>query len=567
MKPYVSHLNSTAKGSWDFDLEPLTLIHGDNGHGKTGILTALRLALEGEDERLGKTGVELLKLLSGGEGELYAEATISGLPRPADARFSVKGTLARASKPVHVIRGAERPVGAVLNGIVRGVMAKGAKLRRETILRVVAPADCLSQAVSHVPEAFKGDWARTVELARAKLIEDAGPLRPGEEFVEADVVVSAAELLREKLRLMRKAAKKDLGDRPAGPSDADLARLRESVSKVQAIALALGKRDTTRSRLLELRAQLAALPDGDRSGLPDKAKLAERRKLVEAFKVVLAAHNERLGYPPDGDGHCFLCGAHWMDSQDDGGFNLAAEEEKLGKDEARIKESGVRPADKLAAEIERLETVEREALQVLPESARGLDAAAVSARLTGLLAELNDLDVRAQRVREWDDARAGQVDAEMQLVALEALKKAADRVVEQSLSKSLGDFCTVASAPLGDLGSLSVKLHDGRRQVCEILLHKPSGERVAWETLCGAEEALALSGLATAWASKVEAPVKLVAVDDVWMGKRALLALLGALRDALERPDGPTQAIVCAVELPGEVLRLARDLGAHVLEV
>jgi len=565
--------NVTALGAEDFFgfgldsdgrylLSDFTVTHNS---GKTRVLNSLQLALEGQDERLGKQGVELMKLAPGREGELFSLATLAGDGlQDATAEFRVRGSAARASKPTHTMRNITSPAGAVLNGIVAGVLKKSAKAQREAILKAAAPLNCLELARLLVPDAFRVEWARAVELARAELRELDVP--------EADVLVAVAESLRERMRSTKKAIKSDPGERPIALLEQDLAALRTRVGKFRAARDSIAKRDAARSRLLELRAQVQALPEQAQAGAPDKAKVAETRRRLDALKIVDAIYEERqLGAKADGpDPHCPTCGAHALDAQDDQKINLATLEGNVVALELALK-SPQRPADKLVQEIERLEAAEREALQALPETAQELLASQVTDRLGELERELAEAEQQAVAVSQWDNVRANRAQAEGSLVVVEALSKAAASVVEESLQRGLKAFCKRASAPLGSFGRLDVKLFEGHRPVCEVGLWRPGAgkeEFIAWDTLSGAQQVLAASGLATAWAARVTAPVKLVTVDDVWMGSAALLSVLKALRSAvLDDPDGPTQAIVCAVELSPAVRLAADDLGWLVVQV
>jgi hypothetical protein len=82
-----------------------------------------------------------------------------------------------------------------------------------------------------------------------------------------------------------------------------------------------------------------------------------------------------------------------------------------------------------------------------------------------------------------------------------------------------------------------------------------------WQGLSGAERAIAFAAFASAWAQEEKALVKLVVVDETWLGTEALGLLCGALAKA----KGFTQAVICAVsydgpEIPGvSIVRAAQD--------
>ena len=559
MKPYVMEIDTNAKVQRKVALGQLTVLLGDNGEGKSGLLSAVKLALEGEDEHLGKTGIELMKLVPGRTGELYSVAQIGtdGGAR-GSAEFRVKGSVARAQKPTHIPRNIAMPPGAVLNGLVAAVLAKSVKAQREAILKAAAPADCLKLARQEVPDAFRAKWDAAVAEARLELIKEVGPA----ELPEADLVVAIAEGLREKVRVTRKATKAEDKDRPEGPNDAELEALRVKVSKVRSARDAAVKRDGARERLVQTRAQLAAVPEGERTGgaLPDRAKVVQKRERLNALKVLMVWWNEQGqhdGAPPI----CPFC-----NGECDQPASTIMYEQSLVRDEAMLK-TGSRPSDKLAGEIERLEQAEREAVAALPEKARETPAQAFNDRLSELEQELLDLEQRAAAVVAWGRARADKVTAEGDLVVYEALSRAAAKVVEESLHVGLELFCKRASAPLGGTDKVEIKLHEGRRPVCEVGLRR--GELfVPWDTLSGAQRALVVCGFASAWAASVQAPVKVVTVDDVWMGRAAMMGVLKALRAAvLDQPEGPTQAIVCAVELSPDVIAAAEGLGWSIVEV
>lgn len=563
MKPYVSELHSNVKGERAVKLAPLTILTGDNGSGKTGILSALRLALLGEDPHLGKAGVELLKLLPGGEGELYATATCTGIDSDAlsgtKCHFSVKGSRGKAARPVH----AAGFSGTILDGVVRSVLAKGAARAREAILKVAAPRDVLSLARIEVPEVFRNDWDNAIRIARAEAGADAP---------EADVLVATAEVLRDQHRSAKKLSGGDPGARPARLDDAEIGQIRARAEKVGAVLQNLHKRDAARGALFAPRAALTVvLDDDDSDTVPgfDKAKVAEMRHRLEALKTVYDMNKERANAGQTKDGpefHCVACGAHWMDAYEGQAISIENLEANVSRMETALKTVGVRPADKIRAEIERLEAAEAEALQQLPEGARAVEASVVAARAAEIGEELRSAEEAVRAAAAWDSARSDQAAASSRLISLDALKKAADRVVTGALQTGLAAFCKVASAPLGDSGQIDIRLFEGRRAVCDVGLVRAQ-EFTPWDALCGAEQSLALTGLATAWAGASTESVKVITVDDVWMGKAALSSLLRALSDAVQAEDGPTQAVVCAVELHQGAAITARNFGWTIVEV
>lgn len=109
--PYVSHVRSNVKGSFDVKLGPKTIIIGENGSGKTRIVSAIELALTGKSpvheiaDKVSAMPVELMRLKGDDSDELFAEVVIEVPDEGAAAMASwrASGSLASASKAKHKV--------------------------------------------------------------------------------------------------------------------------------------------------------------------------------------------------------------------------------------------------------------------------------------------------------------------------------------------------------------------------------------------------------------------------------------------------------------------------------
>ena len=103
---YVKRIRSNAKGAFDVELGPKTIVIGENGSGKTRLVSAIELALTGKApvyeiaDKTASQSIELMRLHNGGD-DLFAIADIEGVGRAAAAEWRAAGTLESASKPKH----------------------------------------------------------------------------------------------------------------------------------------------------------------------------------------------------------------------------------------------------------------------------------------------------------------------------------------------------------------------------------------------------------------------------------------------------------------------------------
>lgn len=518
---YIKRLRSNVKGVFDVALLPRTLVVGPNASGKSGLVTALRLATTGRDSEIGAVGSELMTLAPAGAEELYATADTDtgGL---LDLR--VTGSTMKASKPAWHVEGIERPTVkgilippvALLDQEVRDLLKSEPKSLRRSLLKIAVGDVDVDGAIKEVlPTAFKEDWAQIWKQASS----DAESV--------PDAIISAAEIIKGEIRQAR-VATRQAGERPEAPAKSEVEAL---ASKVKAI-----KAQYNRLALLK---QIESLQmEIDRIGAsasgPTLDQIRAARERIAAAKVISAWARKAA------EGHfgmaCPGCGAlesQWrlLDADD-----LAAINDK----ELREAEAAIpvrlgdlrREMDDLVfalpaeAEISQQDLDQREAYESLLVELRG----------------------KLARAEEHDQIAAAGRRAAVRLDALVALGRAVDRLVADTLLGGVAAFSATASKAAGGR-EVAIQLFDGKRSVCRLGLTGKHGDQIVpWKALSGAERATFLGAFASAWASRgVLPPIKILVADEVWLDQNHLARLCASL--AASRLD---QVIVCAVECRNE---------------
>ena len=512
---FVSRLKTNVKGALDVELGRKTLVVGPPASHKSGLVSALSLALTGKVDELGSAPAELLALRPAGDDELYADLEFSSGEKSS---WRIKGgSTARGKKP-------ERSglQGQFLGRVVQEVLASEPKRRRESLLRIIAPSNLLAKARAEVPQAFQGEWDRLVAAASA------------DSESEADTLVKVAELLRSELKEARATLKEELPFGPLKPSalaEADyLARI-----------AALEKEEQAAIRSAAAVQRLAALdrevPAVQVEGTLDLKKLEAVMSATEKVQARLAEKHDT--------GLCMTCGGE-VDSTLIGKAREGLVAAKLWLTSEKAKASKA----KTGRSVEELEAEKAECREAMCD---GRPAAQIAVDLTVERGRLRHLTEQAITYQLYETALAKASKAARQVEALSGLAKTADRLVAQALDSGTVEFVKLGSDALPSGYKLGVELFDGSRSVCRIGLVRPGQSSLTpIQALSGVERALCFSALTAAWARSVAGSVKLVTVDDVWMDSGSLRSLCDGISKVVGTENGPTQAIVCAVTLYGD---------------
>lgn len=193
---YVTHLETNVKGKFASDFGPKTLLVGPNASHKSGAVAALELALTGRCSELGAMPAELMTLAPSGAKSLYAAVALSD---GTEARFEIRGSSARASKPVWTA-----PNAVVLSREVSDLLRAEPKRLRLALLAMIG-ADLTGEAVA-------GELPLTLRSAWLSVFASAA----GDSTI--DRLLDAVAQVRSKSRF----SALELGERPVCPSDSEI---------------------------------------------------------------------------------------------------------------------------------------------------------------------------------------------------------------------------------------------------------------------------------------------------------------------------------------------------------
>lgn len=565
---YVSRLRSNVKGDLDVALSPLTLVVGPNGSHKSGLVAALALPLVGAAEDVGKKGLALMELAPLGSKTLYAEATLHLDDGGAEAlRFEVSGTTAKASAPSRtpqVVGGVGVDgLAACLADEARALFHAEPKRQREAILSIVAPDSVEALVRQEVPGAY-------LEAFDALLLEVRAE-------TDAERMVLLAELVRATVRELNAAARKaPETPRPAAPTDDDISRLVARAQEVRgrqerraAIEAARVRREALAREGETARAEVVAIGvhaarAARQAAAPSAEVLARARASLAAWKVLLDLVVESVARD---DSMCFCCrraitpeelriamGAYEERLVRVGAAATArAQDAAVGEAERRLTDAKAR-ADRLHADFEAVGVLAREDPPAR-EDVAPLDAAVADARR-----------LQAEQ-RAWDAVRAAGEAAGARVDVYKAIEKGVGRALARGLVESVEAFERDATAMLGETGwAVRVQVYDGRRVDCRVGLELPDVGFRSWRALSGAQRAQLVAAFAAAWAKRRLEPVRLVVVDDVWLDGASLVSLCSGMAQA-RAAGGPSQVVVCAVEVGAETLSRVESLGWGVVRV
>ena len=496
---YVSSLVTNCKGEFSAKLEPCTLLVGPNASHKSGAIAAIELGLTGRCD-LGALPSNLLELAPTSESLHVA----LGLSDGQAIEFSIAGSTARASKAIWNGAG----IGTVLSREVSDILRSDVKHLRADLLRAaVGDLDVGTLAAAYIPAAFQPLWN---ELAGA--IESTDDL--------ADLPKTIKSRIRE-LTVTEIIESVD-------PVDLDtLSQLRSELASVE-----------LRLRVLRLRAERdrligAGIGTGTANRI-DSAKLLRLEKLIEAAQTVanwIARAN---------DYGCPACGANTGDPDEAVTMRQHMSDRLDAARRQLISGLGIGAQERLRAVNEQL--------SALGDIGAAESIAELEGQAIHLASRLAELEQRQQRYVLWSDRQKQSREAQKRADALKAIGKAVDQMIVAVLDSSIGAFIAAASRVLTP-DRLALGLFDGGRQVCRLGIEQANGQVRSWRALSGAERARCVSAIASAWAARCEAQVRLVVVDDVWLDERSLASLCEGLARVVGKPGGPTQAIVAAVEL------------------
>ena len=559
---FISHLKTNAKTGFDGALFPVTVITGPNASGKSTVPVSLAVGLTDRDDDVGATISNLVGLTD--ESQLAIDMALA---RPTGATngsevFAHAGKLRWVGEkgkkdPKLTITGdglgkfepATR--GVVISREVQTLIAKGATLRREILLDLVAPPRLLTQVRARLPELYAEAWDALAEDLTSK--------------TEVDKLKEARKLADKRLKEQRAVAKTaPEGSMPDAPDAETIARLAAAVSTARErlgvwrqYQAAVVRRQQIEHEMGQARARMGMQTEvvaqqANDAGLIPVETLEAGRQRIAAARLLL-----------DGDavngGTCHGCGTKLTAHQLAAAVNTIASTEGLVRDQlarhAALKHSQqVHSAQSHGAEDP------QQALSELQHDHALLDELVATTPPEPSADEIRDADAahrgalaQHQAQQAWCDQRDTARTAVKDVDALKAVSGAIKAVQTESLDAAVGEFCDRASAVL-DGSKLVIKLFDGAKPICGIGLKPRRGKTRMWELLSGRERVDCALAIAAAWCTSRPEPIRLLVIDEWDCDTPSFTRICNKLHEIVTGGDGPTQAIVCKAEITPEAI-------------
>jgi energy-coupling factor transporter ATP-binding protein EcfA2 len=515
VKPtYVTRIETNVKSKRPvaFDLSPCTLIVGTNGSGKSALVDAISLALTGASrtEGLKKQKAALMRLAPPGPPgttarELYARAQLAD---GTTAKFAISPEgMEWAPGGSEVSTG---PSGVIITDVARALLYGDAKSLMEAIARsthaVIFRSALENEVTKGVLPLFNDIWVNDCQLD-AKMERTIGE-------VEKALVATQARI--KAVRSVQRNAKS--GTRLTVPLNDDEER---ELTAAVAVLAALRHGQTLES----MRDSLSDLPPYNPE---EHVKIMGRVQVLSnsISTLGLVKQHAKVGNAV----RCPCCGKQQLHSAD-----IAARLERLGD-----------VLDKVRVELERSLLMGDQhdlysAVSLFMQ--RGMAVGDVQARRAELLSRKESAAAEPVRaaVKAATEEEINQLDM-IEAVCREAIKNATDQqlgTVERRINRALPKDCR---ARVISEGGYRIELVKGKDDLMR-----------DFRALSGGERALLLSAFASATIPDGAPPVRLLVVDETWLGAKSMRALLKALVNVVGTEAGPSQAIVCAVDWKGKL--------------
>jgi len=512
---YICRIKSNVKKGVDVELGPLTLIVGENASGKSSVVTSAELLLCGTTVEVGGVPADLMALATSGSPELEVTGV---LDTKRELRFAVSGSTSRASKPKWNGVGH----GVILSSLIADVLQREPKRRREAFLRAACQASAIDVAIeTEIPPAFREVWLPIWDRAR------------NTNDTQADALVAAIELVRVEIRKARAEAKVDVA-LVLAPSDSDIASAQTKLNALRTRKDAVERVGALRASLEMYERELGesrAVPADDFKFTQDRVVALVAAVHVLEFMRVVANKVPEPSLP------CPVC-------------EKACDTALLAQLSDRAAARAQKARDILAntrggVDVGKIEWLQAQVDSVRKELKESSEVTAPKdGEIESVYAHLQRLLTDQAQAQMADTQRIQATRAAARVDVLTGLEKTLDRIVASLLESQVASFCTSASRALPNSERLTLQLFDGDRKVCRLGVNDRP-----WQTLSGAERARCIAALASGWSAQHTENVRLVVVDDVWLGPFALAALCAGLKAVVGTDRGPTQAIVCAASL------------------
>lgn len=600
MSLYVSRLETNAKRTAAITLGQRTLLVGGNRSQKSGIVAALKHALELKEPGIDMTGQGLRRLAHTGAEDYTSTAHLSDpegtTERVLSASVVVGGTTAKAAAPKYILSTAlsEALMGGLLaedvSATVREALRGTAASVRSEIVSVIAPAGVIEQVRRALPDT-------SVEAFNA-YVTRAG------DGAEVDVLAAVAAAVASDMRALAKTAKREAGQRPVAPTAAEVQALETAYN--EAIAAEAACREHTAlldalPRLHERAAQLGAQLQAARETaaarpvaqeLPFTAEqVKDNRQAYEAAAFLLRRIEARFAAAEaqadtarqqalrDTEHlhteKCAVCRRpgerivyHAAREQlATVVANIDACEQALRSATAATGPDIVGPAERLYYEA--VAALQRaQARAEAPPSPPAESAATINERLQVMRAA-----VQAQLAHDAEEAEA--IQARGKRAHLEVIKQAVAAVEKAQVERCIADFeaqlAGLLPATFDD--RFVAQVFDGGKAVMNLGLESKTPPAAggkgfrAFPYLSGFERGLVTAALCPAWAGKKNAAVRLFVQDEVGVEPHSLRVLAHTVTAAMLLPNSITQAVITTLPqlITSEIVEELQGEGWTVL--
>jgi len=535
-KAFAKHVESNVKGLLNHDLEPCTLIVGENRSGKSRVVDSLSLALTGtaRSAGLGKREIDLMTLKPLEDTSLRSRVDLSD---GTVLRWTAEGTTAKAKRAEWLGQLTDRegetaihtPVAAIINEEAQALLRGDPKRIRAALLSRLGAELPTEELKGKIPAELWDDWCGATDDT------------PGVLW-DIDAILATEAALKKRKTAQRKElklAEEVLEDEPEPLSP-------DEIEEFEALAAASARTGMTEEQINSMRARRDNLDADIRVLAAEVAAMqpppgALDHATVTALKQARDVNiwlRQRMSNAGVQQANCACCGTK--------GVALRTLEDCAGAIGGIL----ARSQDSLA----QIEGQERKAagLRALKADRNALSKQLNQATLAepvdqGRLAEL---ERRQGAIEQRARAAETKVACEKAIQTAESLQATAKRIVGDLLDSRVEGLEKRINAFLPRGTNCSIKLRDGSRDVCQIALKTGKDPARDLRALSGAERTL----LVTAFASALlgDEHVNMIVIDEVWFDPKRLRELCKTLRKAVESDGGPGQAIVCAVSYKGK---------------
>ena len=548
---FVKKLRTNLKNLGEVDLAPCTLVIGPNMAGKTSVVDATLLALNGEvrSEDIGKRELDLMALAPPGENELRVEAVLSD---DREVHWSTTGSTRSAKRAIreihtntnkgnHEIVKLDRNLATILMDEAVSDMLRGdpKRIAAEVLSRMDAPI-MIENLSRLVPAALEAE----IVAYLPQMAEKDPIIRPSDLEAATKSVTSQATVVGK-----RRTALEEQANKFHEPLDEEeLQELEGLVRTLEQVPAHNAAPENAKDKLSQLQAESRELTQRIASLKPpqDAAQHNRRRTMVQACLGALTTQSAIMRELGTAQAKCLLC---------QGTVSLGFTDQRISAVQEAIRELD----QTIASQHERNILVERAKHDLdkvtgdIKRLGGLLDGPAVNLEAVALQRKrVQELQARAAGAEQSAAATRGLAAAQRESDNLSELKRILASVTDAELTARIVNLENRIEAGLAGREKVKIKLRDGSKRVFRLTVQANGVER-DFRTMSGAERLRILAAFASALLQKAAPPVRLIIVDEVALDGAMLRKVLKGIGNLVASEGGPTQAIVTAVAWKGKV--------------